>query len=63
MNFFRSIRNFLVNVQSEFKRVSWPTREATLNSTGVVVFLTLVVAMFLGAVDLGLSEVVKFLIR
>lgn len=63
MNFFRSIRDFLVNVQTEFKRVSWPTREATLNSTGVVVFLTLVIALFLGAVDLGLSEVVKFLIR
>ena len=63
MNFFRSIRDFLVNVQTEFKRVSWPTREATLNSTGVVVFLTLVIALFLGTVDLGLSEVVKFLIR
>lgn len=63
MSFFKSIRNFLVNVQSEFKRVSWPTREATLNSTGVVIFLVLVIGMFLGAVDLGLSEVVKFLIR
>ena len=63
MSFFRSIRNFLVNVQSEFKRVSWPTREATLNSTGVVIFLVLVIGLFLGTVDLGLSEVVKFLIR
>lgn len=63
MNFFKSIRNFLVNVQSEFKRVSWPTREATLNSTGVVIFLVLVIGLFLGTVDLGLSEVVKFLIR
>lgn len=63
MNFFRSIANFLVNVQTEFKRVSWPTREATLNSTGVVIFLVLVIGLFLGTVDLGLSEVVKFLIR
>ena len=63
MNFFRSIRDFLVNVQTEFKRVSWPTREATLNSTGVVIFLVLVIGLFLGTVDLGLSEVVKFLIR
>ena len=63
MKFFRSIKNFLVDVQSEFKRVSWPTREATLQSTGVVVFVTLVVAVFLGLVDLGLSEAVKLLIR
>ena len=53
----------MVDVQSEFKRVSWPTREATLQSTGVVVFVTIVVAIFLGLVDLGLSEAVKLLIR
>ncbi len=63
MNFFKAIRNFFADVQSEFKRVSWPTREATLRSTGVVVFVTIVVAIFLGIVDLGLSEAVKFLIR
>jgi len=50
-------------VKSEFKRVTWPTREATLQSTGVVLFLTIVVAIFLGLVDLGLSEAVKTLIQ
>ena len=63
MGFFRTIRTFFTDVRSEFKRVSWPTREATLQSTGVVVFLTLAVALFLGMVDLGLSEAVKTLIR
>ena len=63
MGFFRAIRSFFTDVKSEFKRVSWPTREATLQSTGVVVFVTIVVAIFLGLVDLGLSEAVKFLIR
>jgi len=43
--------------------VTWPTREATLQSTGVVLFLTIVVAIFLGLVDLGLSEAVQILIR
>jgi preprotein translocase subunit SecE len=60
---FRSIRTFIVDVQAEFKRVSWPTREATLQSTGVVLFVTLVVAAFLGLVDLGLSEAVKLVIK
>ncbi len=63
MGIFRSFFKFLTDVRSEFKRVSWPTREATLQSTGVVVFVTIVVAIFLGLVDLGLSEVVKLLIR
>ena len=63
MGFFRTIRTFFADVKSEFKRVTWPTREATLQSTGVVLFLTIVVAIFLGLVDLGLSEAVKILIQ
>ncbi|MCZ6553976.1 MAG: preprotein translocase subunit SecE [SAR324 cluster bacterium] len=63
MKLFRQIRTFLGEVRSEFKRVSWPTREATLHSTGVVLFLTLVLAAFLGLVDLGLSEAVKTIIK
>ena len=63
MGLLRGIKNFLVDVQSEFKRVSWPTREATLRSTGVVCFVTIVIAIYLGLVDLGLSEAVKFFIR
>lgn len=58
----RAIRDFLQDVQAEFKRVSWPTREATLRSTGVVLFLTLTIAAFLGLVDLGLSEAVRLII-
>lgn len=63
MGIFRAFRTFLTDVKSEFKRVSWPTREATLQSTGVVVFVTIVVAIYLGLVDLGLSNAVKFIIR
>jgi preprotein translocase subunit SecE len=50
-------------VRSEFKRVTWPTREATLKSTGIVVFVTLVVAVYLGLIDLGLSNAVKLIIK
>jgi preprotein translocase subunit SecE len=60
---FRAFSTFLTDVRSEFRRVSWPSREATLQSTGVVVFVTIVVAIYLGLVDLGLSEAVKFIIR
>ncbi|MCH9045379.1 MAG: preprotein translocase subunit SecE [SAR324 cluster bacterium] len=60
---FRSFRNFIADVTSEFKRVSWPTRQATLQSTGVVLVLTIAVAIFLGVVDVGLSSAVKMIIR
>lgn len=63
MGFFRAIKGFFTDVISEFKRVSWPTRKATLQSTWVVLVVTLVVAMFLGAVDLGLANAVKLIIK
>ncbi|MDH5752302.1 MAG: preprotein translocase subunit SecE [Deltaproteobacteria bacterium] len=60
---FKSIRAFYNDIASEFKRVTWPTRESTLQSTGVVLVVTLAVAVFLGVVDLGLSNAVKLIIR
>jgi len=63
VNFFLSIRNFFQDVIAEFKRVSWPTRQATLQSTAVVLVVTLAVAAFLGAVDVGLASAVKQIIR
>jgi preprotein translocase subunit SecE len=63
VSFFRNIRSFFTDVVSEFKRVSWPTRQATLQSTGVVLVVTIAVAIFLGIVDVGLSEAVKMIIR
>ena len=63
MNIYRTFRNFIADVTSEFKRVSWPTRQATLRSTGVVLVVTIAVAIFLGVVDVGLSSAVKMIIR
>jgi preprotein translocase subunit SecE len=63
VGFFQSIRNFFQDVTSEFKRVSWPTRQATLQSTGVVLVVSLAVAVFLGVVDLGLATAIKTIIK
>jgi preprotein translocase subunit SecE len=57
------MRSFFQDVHAEFKRVSWPTRQATLQSTGVVLVVTLAVAAFLGVVDVGLASAVKTIIR
>jgi preprotein translocase subunit SecE len=59
VGFFNGLRQFFVEVRTEFLRVTWPTREATLKSTGVVVIVTLVLAAYLGLLDVGLAEVAK----
>jgi len=59
---FRRLRQFLKDVIAEFKRVQWPTREATIKSTLVVVCVSLVVALYLGIADLGLSDIMQMVI-
>lgn len=58
----KRIRQFFNDVIAEFKRVQWPTREATIKSTSVVVCVSLAVALYLGIVDLGLSDIMQVII-
>lgn len=54
---------FLGNVKSELKKVTWPTRKDTYGSTIVVIVLVLVVAVFLWAVDSALSTAIRMLLN
>jgi preprotein translocase subunit SecE len=56
----RSIQ-FLREVKTELKKVTWPTRKQTLGSTGVVLVLVMIISMFLGLVDMGLAGIVRFI--
>ncbi len=56
---FRRLKQFFKDVIAEFKRVQWPTREATIKSTSVVVCVSLAVAFYLGFADLGLSDIMQ----
>ena len=58
----KRIRQFFIDVIAEFKRVQWPTREATIKSTSVVVCVSLAVALYLGIADLGLSDIMQIII-
>ena len=58
----KRIRQFFKDVIAEFKRVQYPTREATIKSTSVVVCVSLAVALYLGIVDLGLSDIMQMII-
>ncbi len=47
---------------AELRKVVWPTRQATIKSTGIVLLFTASTAIFLGAVDylftLGLNYII-----
>ncbi len=52
LQFFREVR-------IELKKVTWPSRKETIASTSVVLITVILVAFYLGIVDLGLSRLIK----
>jgi preprotein translocase subunit SecE len=56
------IIQFLKEVKTELRKVVWPTRKDTIASTSVVLVLVIIIAVFLGLVDLGLSRVIKLIL-
>jgi preprotein translocase subunit SecE len=55
----RQFSGFARDSVAEAKKVVWPSRKETMQTTGVVVLLVLVMAIFLWAVDAGLAWAVK----
>lgn len=51
--------NFLKEAKEELKKVNWPSREQTLKHTGVVIGVSLAVAIFLGLLDLLFSGAIE----
>ncbi|MCH7575470.1 MAG: preprotein translocase subunit SecE [Candidatus Marinimicrobia bacterium] len=58
----KRLRAFIVGVEFEMKKVSWPTAEELRGSTVVVLVLSLILVIFLFIVDFGLSRVVTFIL-
>ncbi len=54
---------FLREVKTELKKVTWPSRKDTLAGTAVVLVAVFIIALFLGIVDSALSALVRELLK
>lgn len=54
---------FLREVKIELKKVTWPSRKQTLGSTAVVIILVMIISLFLGMVDFGLSSLIRVILQ
>jgi len=63
MESLRRTQEFIREVVAEFRKVTWPSRQELINSTVVVITVTVVVALFLGGVDIVLARVVERILR
>jgi len=62
-NVFSLAIQFLREVKIELKKVTWPSRKQTIGSTVVVVALVLLISLFLGFVDIGLSNLIRAVLQ
>ncbi len=60
---FEAAKQFLREVKTELKKVTWPSRKDTLSGTVVVLVAVIVIAIFLGIVDLGLSNIIQMVLK
>ncbi len=55
--------NFLREVKTELKKVSWSTKDELIGSTMVVMITVLLLATFIGICDLFLSRIITLLFK
>ena len=55
-------KEFLELSKVEIKKVTWPTRKETMVTSVAVVVLVVVMTLFLGVVDFGLSHLIQYVL-
>ncbi|MFH1913432.1 MAG: preprotein translocase subunit SecE [Pseudomonadota bacterium] len=55
----KEFMEFFEESKVEIKKVVWPTRKETISTCVAVLLVSLVVALYLGIVDLALSKIVE----
>ena len=59
---FEKIKQFLKEVKFELTKVTWTSREELIYSTIVVIVVSIVLAIFIGLVDMVLSNLANILL-
>lgn len=58
-----SIAKFFRNVSSEMRKVSWPKKKELTNYTITVVVTVVLLSVFFLLVDLGISSLIKLILK
>jgi preprotein translocase subunit SecE len=56
-------QNFASEVVEELKKVSWPSRNKTIRLTLVVVFISLIIGLYVGIIDVLLAQALALLAK
>lgn len=59
---FNQLISYLISSKEELKKVTWPSRDETIQKTVLVIAISLAVAIYLGMLDYVLTRVLEKII-
>jgi preprotein translocase subunit SecE len=63
LTWIRDARQYLAEVQVEWKKITWPAQQEALAGTISVVVVVTIITVVLGFVDYGLSMVMQVVLQ
>jgi preprotein translocase subunit SecE len=58
-----NLATYLKDTLSELRQVRWPTRQATIKLTGIVIGISLLVGIYIGLLDYAFTHLLTFLFK
>ncbi len=62
LNWIRDLRQYLIEVRVEWKKITWPPQNEALAGAVSVVVVVAVITTVLGFVDYGLSQIMRLVL-
>ena len=63
VEWFRGARQYLVEVQGESRKITWPPQKEAMAGTLGVVIIVFIVSSVLGVIDFGLSRIMQLVLQ
>jgi preprotein translocase subunit SecE len=54
-----SIGSFFVSVREEVNKISWPTRQQTIQISAIVIVSTIIAGIYISVIDYGLNYIIQ----
>ncbi len=54
--------NYFKEARQELAKVAWPSKQTTIQHTGIVIVLSIVMAIFLGGIDYLLTKILQLFV-
>jgi len=54
---------FLKEVKAELEKVVWPTREETIRLTVIVIVISVIASLYVGAIDFLFTNIINIILK